>query len=173
MELIKDWDSSFKRAIAECSPANYKPLLSTLRHLSPSMLMTVIDASVCSQVLAMIVQVSSVLDKEGHEDAVCVLRNVCETFSGMQCVVENKEVVEYVQRLFGSEEIADQVAEILIMMMRSSIIFCDSIEMNEEIIRSFFPSIESYGKREDSTSKQKHEEILAELKLRSTLSHNQ
>ena len=43
------------------------------------------------------------------------------------------------------------------------------VEMDEESVRIFLQSIVLYGKRENEISKQKYEEIISELKLRSII----
>ena len=120
MELRKDWDVMVKKAIRGCTPNNYKLLLAVLGNFSPSMFIPLIDESICTQMLTIITQVNSVLDKKGHSDSINLLTNISETFNGMQYILNNRNAIEYIHKLFGEEEFTDQIAGILIVMMRNS-----------------------------------------------------
>ena len=83
------------------------------------MLKNLIDGSICKKLLNILLQIKTILNKNETLISISLLNNICEIPEGIQCVIENEFILEYIQNIFDDEEIADQAVNIIISIFKS------------------------------------------------------
>eukprot|EP00826_Nyctotherus_ovalis_P021284 TRINITY_DN1683_c0_g3_i3.p2 TRINITY_DN1683_c0_g3~~TRINITY_DN1683_c0_g3_i3.p2 ORF type:complete len:152 (+),score=34.91 TRINITY_DN1683_c0_g3_i3:704-1159(+) len=117
VEKTKDWSAAISKAVFECTPKNYKHLVTIVKNLSKTMFKAIGNDAMYKKLFSIIHQVHTVLDSKRHAEAIYVMHSICEAPNGRVCFMECKYLARYVRRLFGSEEAADKVASLVVMFI--------------------------------------------------------
>lgn len=117
---VKNCEVHIKKAVLECDVENYLVLLMIMVKLPEKILKTVLEPSVCTKLIYIVLQVKDKLDVNEAYNALYVIGRVYQMPDMELSLETNQFVCEYTQKMLSVEETAEQAAKVVAILTHSS-----------------------------------------------------
>jgi len=133
--------------------------------LPEKVLKSVLEPSVCTKLIYIVLQVKDELDEDETYNALYVIGRVYQVPHIELSLETNQFVCSYTQKMLYVEGVGEQAAKVVAILTHSSISSCKHIETSNTLLKGLLPHIEEYVKR--TKDRNSYNAIIEGLKERS------